>query len=272
MLPAWLLASEARLHGCELWWQEQSAAKSASYSIAREEEEEIVLVHSNSPRVLEEDKDLVILDEVEPEPAPILPLPLPVAHQAPKTPRVHIQREMQMEEEQEAEEVEETIAAIAEADEGGDDGDDVQEVPPPSEQPRPQVTGWRKSIDMVRGSLGWAFRGLSVEPKQEEEDAVLEHADEQEEGFDEEGDNYMDEQAEEAEYPDEFEENYDEQQTPEHDGPHDYEDEPEPPRPLGRFMTPRSSARRPPAERPACLLVQARTRAPNACASSRPGK
>ncbi|KAI9056479.1 hypothetical protein FKP32DRAFT_1763184 [Trametes sanguinea] len=224
---------------------------------AREEAEEIVLVHSNSPRVLEEDKDLVILDEVEPEAAPVLPLPLPVAHQAPKTPvrrqnrhslhravllrsarRVHIQREMQMEEEQEAEEVEETIAAIAEADEGGDDGDDVQEVPPPSEQPRPQVTGWRKSIDMVRGSLGWAFRGLSVEPKQEEEDAVFEHADEQEEGFDEEGDNYMDEQAEETEYPDEFEENYDEQQTPEHDDPHDHEDEPEPPRPLGRFMTP----------------------------------
>ncbi|OSD00510.1 hypothetical protein PYCCODRAFT_1479173 [Trametes coccinea BRFM310] len=216
---------------------------------AREDEEEIVLVHSNTPRVVEEDKDLVILDEVEPE--PVLPLPLPVAHQAPKTPvrrqnrqslhravllrsaqRVHIQREMQMEEEQEAEEVEETIAAIAEADEGDDD---VQEIPPPDEQTRTQVTGWRKSIDMVKGSLGWAFRGLSVEPKEEEEETSLEQAEEQQEDYDEEDDNDMDEQAEEHEYEDEFNENYDEQPT---DQLVDHEEEPEPPRPLGRFMTP----------------------------------
>lgn len=139
--------------------------------------EEIVLVQSDTPRVVEEDKDLVILDEIEPEPEPVLPLPLPSAQQVLQTPvrrrprpslhravlirsaqRVAIQREMQMEEEHEVEEVEETIAAIAE---GEEDDDDVQEIPPPEGQK--QVTGWRKSLDLVKGSLGWAFRGLSVE-------------------------------------------------------------------------------------------------------------
>lgn len=142
-------------------------------------DEEIVLVHSDTPRVVEEDKDLIILDEVEPEPEPVLPLPLPIASQAPRTParrprpslhrvvlmrsaqRAAIQREIQMEEEQEVEEVEETIAAIAEVEEGDDD--DVQEIPSPHAQAQPQVTGWRKSLDLVRGGLGWALRGLSVE-------------------------------------------------------------------------------------------------------------
>ena len=38
--------------------------------------------------------------------------------------------------------------------------DEVQEIPPPEGG---QASGWRKSLDMVKGSLGWAFRGLSVE-------------------------------------------------------------------------------------------------------------
>ena len=137
------------------------------------ENEEIVLVHSDSPRVVEEDKDLVILDEVEPE--PVLPLPLPVIPQYPVTPvrrpgrpslhravlirsaqRAALQRDMQLEEEeQDADEVEETIGAIPEEGE-----DEVQEIPPPEGG---QASGWRKSLDMVKGSLGWAFRGLSVE-------------------------------------------------------------------------------------------------------------
>ena len=137
------------------------------------ENEEIVLVHSDSPRVVEEDKDLVFLDEVEPE--PVLPLPLPVIPQYPVTPvrrpgrpslhravlirsaqRAALQRDMQLEEEeQDADEVEETIGAIPEEGE-----DEVQEIPPPEGG---QASGWRKSLDMVKGSLGWAFRGLSVE-------------------------------------------------------------------------------------------------------------
>ncbi|CDO68612.1 hypothetical protein BN946_scf184996.g43 [Trametes cinnabarina] len=196
------------------------------------EQEEIVLVHSNTPRVVEEDKDLVILDEVEPEPAPMLPLPLPIAHQPPKTPRVHIQREMEMEEEQEVEEVEETIAAIAEADECDDD---VQEVSSPGEQSRLQVTGWRKSIDMVKGSLGWAFRGLSVEPKQEDQEETIEHGDQQEEESDGEYDEEMEENEDHNEE-DGFEENYAEQYHEEE--PRQHEEEPEPVRPLGRFMSP----------------------------------
>ena len=59
------------------------------------------------------------------------------------------------EEEQDADEVEETIGAIPEEGE-----DEVQEIPPPEGG---QASGWRKSLDMVKGSLGWAFRGLSVE-------------------------------------------------------------------------------------------------------------
>ena len=144
-----------------------------------EEEEEIVLVQSDTPRVVEEDRDLVILDEVEPIPAPALSLPLPalVVPQYPATPvrrprpslhravlirsaqRAAIQREMQLEEELDAEEVEETIDAIAEdveEEEDGARGTSAQEQ-------RAQPSSWRKSLDMVKGSLGWAFRGLSVE-------------------------------------------------------------------------------------------------------------
>ena len=137
-----------------------------------EEAAEIVLVQSDTPRVVEEDRDLVILDEVEPE--PVLPLPVPALAAYPATPvrrprpslhravlirsaqRAAIQREIQLEEELDAEEVEETIGAIAE-----EVDEEVQEVEPPEGQAR--SSGWRKSLDMVKGGLGWAFRGLSVE-------------------------------------------------------------------------------------------------------------
>ena len=49
-----------------------------------EEAAEIVLVQSDTPRVVEEDRDLVILDEVEPE--PVLPLPVPALAAYPATP------------------------------------------------------------------------------------------------------------------------------------------------------------------------------------------
>ncbi|KAI0649854.1 hypothetical protein C8Q79DRAFT_900791 [Trametes meyenii] len=213
------------------------------------EQEEIVLVHSNTPRVVEEDKDLVILDEVEPEPAPVFPLPLPPSHQVPQTPvrraprpslhravlirsaqRAAIQREIQVEEEQDAEEVEETIAAIAEAEED----EDVQEVPPPEGQR--QVTGWRKSLDVVKGSLGWAFRGLSVEPKEEEDEAVLENGDDEVRQYDGEEDEQMEGDNHDG-YEDYADENYDDNAYDD-DPEDDPEEETASVRPLGRFMTP----------------------------------
>ncbi|KAI0657585.1 hypothetical protein C8Q70DRAFT_274107 [Cubamyces menziesii] len=205
-------------------------------------DEEIVLAHSDTPRVVEEDKDLIILDE---DPEPVLPLPLPVAPQAPRTParrprpslhrvvlmrsaqRAAIQREIQMEEEQEVEEVEETIAAIAEVEEGDDD---IQEIPSPHTQP--QVTGWRKSLDLVRGGLGWALRGLSVEPKEEEQEPEMDQADDKVQEYVEDEDEEM---HEHDEYDDYENENYDEQT---HEGEHEHEEEHDVPRPLGRFMSP----------------------------------
>ncbi|KAI0332216.1 hypothetical protein GY45DRAFT_1274435 [Cubamyces sp. BRFM 1775] len=213
-------------------------------------DEEIVLVHSDTPRVVEEDKDLIILDEVEPEPEPILPLPVPIAAQAPRTParrprpslhrvvlmrsaqRAAIQREIQMEEEQEVEEVEETIAAIAEVDEGDEE---IQELPSPHAQTQPQVTGWRKSLDLVRGGLGWALRGLSVEPKEEEQEPDMDQADEEVQEYAEDDDEDMHEHEEHDEHDDYVNENYDEQV---HEEEHEYEEERDVPRPLGRFMSP----------------------------------
>ncbi|KAI0767349.1 hypothetical protein C8Q74DRAFT_1355372 [Fomes fomentarius] len=204
------------------------------------EHEEIVLVHSDSPRVVQEDKDLVIIDEVESE--PVLPLPLPVMPQYPVTPvrrqpraslhravlirsahRAAIQLERQQEEEeQEAEEVEETIAAITEeADE------EIEEIPPP--EGHREVSGWRKSLDMVKGSLGWALRGLSVEPKEEDQELDFDA------GYTEEQDEWA-ENGEEPDYEPQ-EEDEDEQQYAYEDEQHDtYETEPQ--RALGNFMTP----------------------------------
>ncbi|KAH9851069.1 hypothetical protein C2E23DRAFT_904599 [Lenzites betulinus] len=216
------------------------------------EQEEIVLVHSDSPSVIEEDKDLVILDEYEPEPEPILPLPLPLAAHPPRTPvrrqmrpslhravlirsaqRAAIQREMQMEEEHDADEVEETIAAIAEVEEGDDD---VQEVPPPGGQG--QVSGWRKSLDLVKGGLGWAFRGLSVEPKEEDEDQDLEYDEEQEQQYTEDYDEGMDDLdgSDEDEYEQQEGEERDDYEEDDHHAEPSTPDEPQ--RPLGQFMTP----------------------------------
>lgn len=221
------------------------------------EHEEIVLVHSDSPRVMQEDKDLVIIDEVEPE--PVLPLPLPAMPQYPVTPvrrppraslhravlirsahRAAIQLERQQEEEeQEAEEVEETIAAITEeADE------DIEEIPPP--EGHKEVSGWRKSLDMVKGSLGWALRGLSVEVRVHllnlegfGTDLLQPKEEDQELDFDlgyTEGQDEWTEDGEEPDYEPQ-EEDEDEQLYTYEDEQHDaYETEPQ--RALGNFMTP----------------------------------
>ncbi|KAH9929074.1 uncharacterized protein BXZ73DRAFT_102227 [Epithele typhae] len=163
---------------------------------ARGAAEDIVLVHSDTPRVVEEDRDLVILDEVEEEEEErsSLPLPLPpvVLQHPPATPvrrprpslhravlvrsaqRVAYQREAQMQEEMEAEEVEDVIAAIAEE---GDD--EIQELDGPNGQPQP--SSWRKSLDMVRD--GWDV----------EEDMEMDE-DEEFNEQDEHGDDYADEE------------------------------------------------------------------------------
>ncbi|KAI0752857.1 hypothetical protein C8Q80DRAFT_1096959 [Daedaleopsis nitida] len=202
------------------------------------DEQEIVLVQSNSPRVVAEDKDLVILDEVEPE--PVFPLPLPIMPQYPVTPvrrsrpslhravlirsaqRVAMQRDIQEEEEQDAEEVEETIAAISEEAE-----DDIEEIQPPEGQQ--QVSGWRKSIDMVKGSLGWAFRGLSVEPKEEEEEPALYAEDE----------DYPNNEDSEPEENEDFDYAHEEQEEELMPEAQDIDVDPsESQRPIGQFMTP----------------------------------
>ena len=157
-----------------------------------EEEEEIVLVESNHPKVVEEDKDLVILELVEvdvpqevpassPQTQHMVPYPIPqssqLSPQVPRTPRrrahprnsLHravlirsAQRtalKIEMEaEEQEVEEVEETIQPP--------EMEDVEEVNEEEEQdgaePTSPLSGWRKSLEAVAGGLSWPFRSSSV--------------------------------------------------------------------------------------------------------------
>ncbi|OBZ76090.1 hypothetical protein A0H81_03336 [Grifola frondosa] len=148
---------------------------------------DIVLVESDSPRVVEEDRDLIILDEVErvqPQPQQ-LPLPRPPTF--PKTPvrrrprpslhrevlirsahRIEIQREIQLEEEAE---VEETIADIQEEEEELEEQEEEMQLQEGKET-KP-VSSWRKSLDAVRGSLEWALRAVSMEPKEEEEEQTI---------------------------------------------------------------------------------------------------
>ena len=154
-----------------------------------DEDRDIVLVESNHPRVVEEDRDLVILEHVvapEPEPEPpqqvVYPIPqaaLPPAHlqhtPARRRPRASLhravlirsahrtalQKEMEVEEEREAEEVEEIFEQVEQMQDLRDDEDDVEEDEHMGrdEQPpqTPTVTsGWRKSLGLV---TGWAFGG-----------------------------------------------------------------------------------------------------------------
>ena len=174
-----------------------------------EEEQEIVLVESNHPRVVEEDRDLVILEHVEvqdpiPEPQLLVQFPIPQNNQAvqqtPKrraNPRASLHRavlirsaqravmryEMEREEEQEVEEVEDTIGDTEvmrdvqeveeEKDEEMEEDQDMEEVE--REQRRRPVSGWRKSLNAMKEGLGWAFRASSIP------DDVQEEGDEDEE-------------------------------------------------------------------------------------------
>lgn len=156
-----------------------------------DDDEEIVLVESNHPKVLEEEKDLVILEHVETEvpseePQRMVQYPIPQpaqpSPQAPRTPRrrlhprsslhravlirsahrtaLKIEKEAE-EEEQDVEEVEETIQPVE-----MEDVDEVDEEE--EEQPKTSTSGWRKSLEVVAGGLSWAFRASSVSRDAEE--------------------------------------------------------------------------------------------------------
>lgn len=165
---------------------------------AQQDAEEIVLVESDHPQVLESERDLVILDHVtviEPPAAPPSPYrspahapPMPVPPQnwaPPRTParrvpraslhravlirsaqRAALRNEMQQEEEREAEEVESIMGEDAHA--GMEDVEEEEfeeEVKEEEEQQqrRTPMSGWRKSLEAVKGGLGWAFRAASLE-------------------------------------------------------------------------------------------------------------
>ncbi|KAH9947856.1 hypothetical protein B0H21DRAFT_736642 [Amylocystis lapponica] len=223
-----------------------------------EADDEIVLVESDHPRVVEEDKDLVILDHVTvpPPPPPAFPLPMPApSWPPPQTPRpgraprpsLHravllrsahraaLRQEMQREEEQEVEEVEDSIV-------GSDDEDgEIKEEEDSGPRETMPVSGWRKSLDLVKGGLGWAFRGSSTEPveqheveQQHEDEYEQQHEDEYERA-DEEPRN-DDEDAYDNEAQDENNNEQDDE-VPQLDTP---VASPVHARPLGRFMTPQA--------------------------------
>ncbi|CAL1709715.1 unnamed protein product [Somion occarium] len=157
-----------------------------------DEDEDIVLVETNYPRVVEEDEDLVITEHVVFRPPPPEPpkssqphrvaqFPIPQAAQPPpqtqQTPRrrphsrasLHravlirsaqrtaLRREM--EEEEEVEEVEETINELDE-----DEEMEEQDLMQVDEEPKslPRVSGWKKSLEVVKEGIGWPFRSSSV--------------------------------------------------------------------------------------------------------------
>jgi hypothetical protein len=168
-----------------------------------EEEEDIVLVETNHPRVVEEDRDLVILEQVTvevPEPEPpaqrIIQFPIPQhaqpqVQQTPRRrahPRSSLHRavlirsaqrtamkvEIEKEEEQDAEEVEETIQALEglveddEDDHDGEGDDDMEmDQEPETEVKQASTPQAATPVSGWRKSLGlvtgWALRSPVVE-------------------------------------------------------------------------------------------------------------
>ncbi|KAH8101695.1 hypothetical protein BXZ70DRAFT_931561 [Cristinia sonorae] len=215
------------------------------------EEEDIVLVETNHPKVTEEDKDLVILEHVEidenarapgtprqaqsrqmvqyPIAQPVQPSP-----QVPRTPRRRMQSrnslhravlirsaqrtarkiELEAEEEEEVEEVEETIQPV--------EMDDVEEVDEDEEggdedHAQPPASGWRKSLEAVSGALAWPFRSSSVPRDVEEgEEDTGEEAHEGDEHYDE----FMEEENEQP-----LQEDNEEAYDDEDEGTHEYHDD-----------------------------------------------
>ncbi|KAH9934220.1 uncharacterized protein B0H18DRAFT_1101746 [Fomitopsis serialis] len=278
--------------------------------------EDIILVESDHPRVMESEKDLVILDHVTvtdppPSAAPspyrassyasparqprAVQMPVPPQNWAPpRTParrmpraslhravlirsaqRAALKHEMQREEELDAEEVE-SIMGDDEGEGGVRGMEDVVEeyeegevqVKEEDEQQRRRtpMSGWRKSLEAVKGGLGWAFRAASVEaetgpaediPQEEpqpagdvrddthDEDMSDEQLEDPYPNYDQENANdeeqdYM--TTEDMEISENIYPNIQEELEQAKAGPSTPEPSAAPVRPLGRFMTPQASS------------------------------
>ncbi|KAF4579411.1 hypothetical protein EYR40_000421 [Pleurotus pulmonarius] len=153
-------------------------------SSQEEEEEEIVLVDGNHPRVVEDEKDLIILEDVEVEindveqshprdvpmlaPAPQSRNPPPQTPQRRARPSLHkavlirsaqravMKAEIEREEEEEIQEVEEfatqTQSGSEESSSEEEDEDEVEE----ETEPQGMTPTWRKGLDAVQRTL-WPF-------------------------------------------------------------------------------------------------------------------
>ncbi|KAI6126492.1 hypothetical protein F5141DRAFT_1247314 [Pisolithus sp. B1] len=178
------------------------------------EEEEIVLVDGDHPHVLEEDKDLVILESVEVEQPqlaapPTTPLRLgafgrPVnvqssnpnvyqtPHRTPARPSLHravlvrsaqrvvLRQEIEQEEEEmEEKEVEEVI--VDDLEDVHEDEEDEEEDSDRDEEAEEtdQLSGWQKSLGLVKG-FGWPFRSSSAVPEDDEKYDIMNHLEDEE--------------------------------------------------------------------------------------------
>jgi hypothetical protein len=163
------------------------------------ESEEIVLVHGDCPRVVEEERDLVILEDIA-----ALPVTAGTAQGSPQTPvrrqpRPSLHRAvlirsaqrtvMRMEEEEEEKEVEASVSQVPSAsssdaendnDSSEDEGDRMEGVERSDKSIGliKKMSGLRKSLEAVTG-FGWPFRSGSAQPEEDEGD---EEEEEEEEG------------------------------------------------------------------------------------------
>ncbi|KAH6903308.1 hypothetical protein BKA70DRAFT_1566915 [Coprinopsis sp. MPI-PUGE-AT-0042] len=221
-----------------------------------EEEEEIVLVDGNHPRVVEEDRDLVILEDVPTQ----IPLARPTPNYPPKTPprrksRITLHRAVlirsaqraviRAEEEEEEQEVLESVVAEDEddqdnfddefdedgdADAAMDEDEDVEMedvVSEPEQESESSKPGWRKSLGRI-----WPFTG-GAETKDGEEQEN-DDDDEMEEGEQEERQAPAHQNSDSDEYDDDDSENFDAGPAPLPAMPLQTPAR----RPLGSFLTP----------------------------------
>ncbi|KAG1785728.1 uncharacterized protein HD556DRAFT_1249347 [Suillus plorans] len=184
-----------------------SALKNSHIPEPEEIEEEIVLVESNTPHVVQEDRDLVILEHVDVQalpPTPSVQRPRPSMNMY-KTPnkrtRSSLHRAvlirsvhravMAREEEDEEKEVEEVIngndeelndkhegSAGIEHEESDEDGSGADSDT--AEEPTPQPSTWRQSLNAVRARVVWPFRSSSTAPEENDDDDDEQDEDEDE--------------------------------------------------------------------------------------------
>ncbi|KAJ3576717.1 hypothetical protein NP233_g260 [Leucocoprinus birnbaumii] len=192
-----------------------------------DEEPEIVLVDGNHPRVVEEDKDLVILEDVEaPEPQPVVQVQPPKTPQRRRSQSLHravlirsaqrrvIEHEKQrQQEEEEREEEMEVLDTIASDDISGEedtfaqvqlDHDDQEDYPPSDEETdsdeeeAPEESNqerrkslWRKSFEKL-----WPFRSTSPTDEQVAKDKEAEQEEPEESSEEEDEENEAQDQPE----------------------------------------------------------------------------